>query len=200
MAIYMWRDNSRIPSEYQEVEYIQSSWTQHFLVWTSFKTSYKSVIDLEMVVTWWDYIPLGVHNDAGKRYGIDAWGWYFTIISWWSSCGNTKAEDKNRHLITIDKTTATVDGTSYSISYVDFTYEKWVWVFGYHNTRTDGVGYKSSNKLYKLDIYDENGTHIYDLVPCYRKSDSVIWMYDIINDVFYTNEGSGTFTKWSDVN
>ena len=81
-----------------------------------------------------------------------------------------------------------------------FTYEKWVWVFGYHNTRTDGVGYKSSNKLYKLDIYDENGTHIYDLVPCYRKSDSVIWMYDIINDVFYTNEGSGTFTKWSDVN
>jgi hypothetical protein len=152
-----------------------------------------------MVVTWWDYIPLGVHNDAGKRYGIDAYWWKFTIISWWGSWTNTATEDTNRHLITIDKTTATVDGTSYSISYVDYTYNKWIWVFGYHNTQTDGVNYKSSSKLYKLDIYDENGTQINDLVPCYRKSDTVIWMYDIINDVFYTNEWTGTFTKWSDV-
>lgn len=189
-----------LPSAYQEVEYIQSSGTQYFIVWTSFKTSYKSVIDLEMDVIWWDYIPLWVHNDAWKRYGIDAYGGKFTVISWWGSWTNTATEDTNRHLITIDKTTATVDGTDYSILYSDYTYNKWVWVFGYHNTQTNGVNYESSNKLYKLDIYDENWTQIYDLVPCYRKSDSVIGMYDIINDVFYTNEWTGTFTKWNDVN
>lgn len=184
---------------YQEVEYIQSSWTQYFIVWTSFRTNYKSVIDLEMSVIWWDYIPLGVHNDAGKRYGIDAYWWKFTVISWWGSWTNTATEDTNRHLITIDKTTATVDGTSYSISYVDYTYNKWIWVFGYYNTQTNGVGYRSSNKLYKLDIYDGNWTHIYDLVPCYRKSDTEIWMYDLINDVFYTNQWTWTFTKWPNV-
>jgi hypothetical protein len=49
--VTIWRNNSRLPSEYQEVEYIQSSGTQYFVVGSSFKTSYKSVIDLEMVVT-----------------------------------------------------------------------------------------------------------------------------------------------------
>ena len=189
----------RLPSGYQEVEYIQSSWTQYFVIGSSFKTSYKSVIDLEMDIIWWDYIPLGVHNDRGVRYGIDAYWWKFTVISWWGGWTDTATEDTNRHLITIDKTTATVDGTSYSIQYVNFTYTKWVWVFGYHNTRTSWVGYRSSNKLYKLDIYDENWTQINDLVPCYRKLDTEIWMYDLINDVFYTNQWTWTFAKWPDV-
>jgi hypothetical protein len=38
-----------------------------------------------------------------------------------------------------------------------------------------------------------------DFVPCYRIADSVIGMYDVVNDVFYTNNGSGTFSKGSDV-
>lgn len=37
-------------------------------------------------------------------------------------------------------------------------------------------------------------------VPCYRKSDSVIGMYDLVNNQFYTNAWSWTFTKWGDVN
>ena len=45
----------------------------------------------------------------------------------------------------------------------------------------------------------ENWTLVQDFVPCYRKSDSVIWMYDIVNKVFYTNSWSWTFTKWPDV-
>lgn len=189
-----------LPSAYQEVEYIQSSWTQYFIVWSSFRTTYKSVIDLEMSVIWWDYIPLGVHNDAGFRYGIDAYWWKFTVISWWEGWTDTATEDTNRHLITIDQNTAIVDGISYNINYTYYVYNKGIWVFGYHNTRTDGVGYRSSNKLYKLDIYNGSWTHINDLVPCYRKSDTEIWMYDLINDVFYTNQWTWTFTKWPDVN
>ena len=37
------------------------------------------------------------------------------------------------------------------------------------------------------------------LFACYRKSDGVIGMYDIENDVFYTNDGSGDFTKGQDI-
>lgn len=37
------------------------------------------------------------------------------------------------------------------------------------------------------------------LYACYRKSDGVIGMYDVENDVFYTNDGSGDFTKGADV-
>ena len=39
-----------------------------------------------------------------------------------------------------------------------------------------------------------------DLVPCYRKSDGEIGMYDIIGDKFYTNAGTGTFIKGQDTN
>ena len=45
----------------------------------------------------------------------------------------------------------------------------------------------------------QNGTLIRKFVPCYRKSDDEIGMYDIINNVFYPNAGTGTFTKGPNV-
>ena len=56
----------------------------------------------------------------------------------------------------------------------------------------------SRNRWYYVKIW-EWATQVRDFVPCYRIADSVIWMYDLVNWVFYTNAGSGTFTKWSDV-
>ena len=56
-------------------------------------------------------------------------------------------------------------------------------------------------KYFYFKLYNKStSTYVKDMVPCYRKSDSVIWMYDLVNDVFYTNDWSGTFTKWPDVN
>ena len=49
-------------------------------------------------------------------------------------------------------------------------------------------------KIYSTKVYDDN-ILIRDLVPCYRKSDNVIGMFDLVNNVFYTNAGSGTFLK-----
>ena len=40
----------------------------------------------------------------------------------------------------------------------------------------------------------ENGEYKINLVPAKRNSDNVIGMYDTVNDVFYTNSGTGTFT------
>lgn len=37
------------------------------------------------------------------------------------------------------------------------------------------------------------------LFACYRKADGVIGMYDVENDVFYTNDGTGGFTKGQDI-
>ena len=54
-------------------------------------------------------------------------------------------------------------------------------------------------KMYSCLIYDETQTLIRNFVPCYRKSDSVIGMYDLVNGVFYTNSGYGTLDKGPDV-
>lgn len=45
----------------------------------------------------------------------------------------------------------------------------------------------------------ENGVVMRHMIPCYRTSDSVIGMYDLIGKRFYTNAGSGTFTKGTNV-
>lgn len=53
-------------------------------------------------------------------------------------------------------------------------------------------------KYYYFKIYDD-WTLVRDFVPCYRKEDGEIWLRDKVNKVFYTNAGTGTFTKWADV-
>lgn len=47
--------------------------------------------------------------------------------------------------------------------------------------------------MYYDDVFVRN------FIPCYRKSDNVIGLYDLVNDVFYTNNGTGIFLKGADV-
>ncbi|MBR2697431.1 MAG: hypothetical protein IKE76_02485 [Clostridia bacterium] len=67
--------------------------------------------------------------------------------------------------------------------------------------------YPSHGRLYTLRVFraqrNSNGTVSMALtakyVPCYRKSDGVIGFYDVVNEAFYTNSGSGQFGKGGDV-
>ena len=43
------------------------------------------------------------------------------------------------------------------------------------------------------------GTTTKTLKACYRRSDNVIGFYDEVNDVFHTNQGTGTFRKGADI-
>ena len=53
--------------------------------------------------------------------------------------------------------------------------------------------------LYYWKIWDDNNL-LRDFVPCYRKSDGVIGLYDRVEGKFYTNKGTGTFLKGNDIN
>ena len=70
-------------------------------------------------------------------------------------------------------------------------------IMGYINT--DNViysfGMMNYMQLYSLKIYDENDILIHDLQPMERQSDGELGLYDKITDMFYTNSGTGTFTK-----
>lgn len=50
----------------------------------------------------------------------------------------------------------------------------------------------ASCKIYSFILY-ENGEIIRNFIPAKRDSDDIIGMYDIVNDVFYTNLGTGAF-------
>lgn len=47
-------------------------------------------------------------------------------------------------------------------------------------------------KIYRCK-FSENDVLVRNFIPCYRKLDNVAGLYDTINNVFYTNAGTGTF-------
>ena len=69
-----------------------------------------------------------------------------------------------------------------------------LWLFRRRNGG-DGV----ASIIYSFLIVNSGVTKL-NLIPCYRKSDGVIGMYDMVSQTFYTNVGTGTFTKGADVN
>ena len=68
---------------------------------------------------------------------------------------------------------------------------------------TDGADVTPSgqniNRIYTFEMYNSQNEKISNLIPCYRKSDSVAGMYDSVNNRFLTNQGTGIFTVGSDV-
>ena len=47
-------------------------------------------------------------------------------------------------------------------------------------------------RLYSCKIYDNN-ILVRNFIPCYRNSDNKVGLYDIANNVFYSNNGTGSF-------
>ena len=66
----------------------------------------------------------------------------------------------------------------------------------YGNTVTPISAYNM--KVYRLKLY-ENDVLVREYVPCYRVSDNKIGLYELVNNVFYPNNGTGTFNKGNDI-
>lgn len=55
-----------------------------------------------------------------------------------------------------------------------------------------------AGKIFAFWAKDSGGNFIANYIPCYRKSDGVIGMYDTVSNAFFTSANSGTFTKGAD--
>lgn len=53
-------------------------------------------------------------------------------------------------------------------------------------------------RIYSISFYNGN-TKVFDGIPCYRKSDSAGGLYDIVNEIFYPNTGTGSFVLGDNV-
>ena len=73
-----------------------------------------------------------------------------------------------------------------------------MYIFGTNYTITST--WASNWRLYYCKITNNNNnTVLREFIPCYRKSDNAIGMYDIANYKFYANAGSDSFIKGTDV-
>lgn len=192
MGVYIWPQ--RLPDTYQEVEYIQSSGTQYINTWFIVNNNSK----VEFKVSWW--------NDTGSNTLIGSdydWAnkWFWIVSKWyqfWTSWAETwyLLADGNEHTWELSQNWFYVDWVlKYTPSTQTFT---WYASYIFANNRRWTTEEYVTAKIHYVKYYD-NWTLVRNLIPCYRKSDSVIWLYDLINNTFYTNQWSWTFTKGSDV-
>lgn len=65
--------------------------------------------------------------------------------------------------------------------------------------RSGSAANASKSQIYSFTAYGFNNAPVLELIPCYRKSDSVAGMWDRVSKTFLTNAGSGTFTVGGDV-
>ena len=177
---------ANIPSEYTEVEYIESTGTQYI------DTNYTPVQgdDLEFknvtINTFngalfsagtesYQLILLGLGSVCYYKYfqtGNAAASSFSTITN-----GNIKVLNGNLYINNVLKAQADYGGA------VNTTLN----IFQRANNTSNLIG-----KIGEI-IISNNGIIKRDFIPCYRNSDNVAGLYDLVNNVFYTNQGTGNF-------
>lgn len=198
-------DDVVLPSEYQRVEYIESSGTQFINLPYGFDVtdviSMRSALDTSMGRDKFMVCPTR-WNNSNNRFGLCGNCGYNNDLGFAFGEMNTAS--------TILYTQQTNDGQLHDYYYSDrlFIKKDVMGAFGVGGV-TFGAetyplrlfyGYNANTKgEIAYFVHEKADNRKIALFACYRKSDGVIGMYDIENDVFYTNDGTGTFAKGQDI-
>ena len=192
-------NSGKIPKEYQELEYIESSGTDAYII-TDCMTD-------DIVSAKWKCSFVG--NMPNREKCVFGWlgdgseqGFYadFYGSKFYGAVLNSRYRGKISitHDVVYD---CSMSGISLSIGNYTQTPE-----YTGMSNRPSRLGIFCANKnnepfwiasnmrLYYLKIYSGN-TVIADFVPCYRKADDEVGMYEVKSGKFYGNNGTGSFTK-----
>lgn len=185
-----------LPGNYTQVRHIESSGTQY--INTGFKPNNNTrvVMDAQMITLAQPNFFFGARTSSntvnysvlltGSKYRSD----YGESKVSSSTAGGTDrvSIDKNKNVCTVNGETITNDSSTFSSSYN-------LYLFASNDGGT--ADYFGSMKLYGCQIYN-NGTLVRDFIPC-KNARGVVGLYDVVNDVFYTDAAGGTFTAGADV-
>lgn len=203
---------ARIPTEYQEVEYIQSSsdGTNYiesgkgavgtneqlecdFMMINDIQHSVLGLADMSNKPTWGIcYVKngnsFGIYLDT-NNYNA---GVYFFTPSVSTKYSVVMNDSSHRILLNGTPQLTVSDYTAYSSS-------DSVYLFGlrnYYGSNMTG----GASRIYKYIRTDwSTNTVTQNLVPCYRVSDNKIGMYDLVSATFLEGKGTGTWSKGGNV-
>ena len=197
---------NRLPYEYQEVEWIEGNSTNFYL-----DTGVKMDLTKETYIEGKFLIP----SSGSRRFIFGSYSGTYNVNI------ETRTDNRLRLYMGADRsvstgsisintpeistfsynpntnTATTTYGQIVASDVYDYKNEQSNNVSLFTDTRKDGSPFIGIRVYYYKHI--ENGNEKCHLIPCYRKSDNVIGMYDLISKTFKINELSGTFTKGNDV-
>ena len=192
----------RLPSAYQEVEYLESTGTQ--VINTGLYIDQDSAIELKTVI---NKIGDSRYYGAAQQYNVRSFECYyynynleFNFVSV-NNISLNSVPDGSIGIITCDKTNATLsyDGGVLTKSIAGSpVFETPTTLCLFALNRPNGYDF-GKVKIYYA-IIKKNDVLVRNLVPCYRKSDSKPGMYDLVSNTFFTNAGTGEFVVGANVN
>ena len=194
------RTASRLPSEYQEVEYLESTGTQ----WIKTDIKGKFSVSLESEVIFTDkqdsysvgFLDGSFRISGNGYYGHRTQNGYGSTYSLGPSNSlmlskrykyKTIFEPGNQEVYLDD----VLVSTSTFAKNVDTLTGVHFGIFARLNNDTSASLF-SKVKMYYLKISD-GGELLGHFIPCYRKFDNKPGMYDTVSKTFYTNAGTGEF-------
>lgn len=191
-----------LPSEYQQVDYIESSGSQYInlqhtpSIQTCFECDF-AFTDLTVATprnggTYANRSMFGLNGSNDTSANRNKWYIGLGAVNTWVG-----TPDTDRHTFKVDLTEMKgyIDGElSATGSYVQGGgFSRGLAVFAMIDGNGDAQIFNTKGKCYGVRLYNNN-VLIKKFVPCYRKSDNEIGLYDVIGQQFYTNAGSGSFT------
>lgn len=188
--IFQFVSGQTLPSDYIQLEYIQSSGSQY--INTGFKpnqdTKISITVDFPLSGTTWLY---GSRTSAGSNsLGFLCEGNSKYRFDYASSTNELATKPTGKFTIDSDKNKCYINGELVvTATYTTFASPVNMYIFNNNNNGSLSGG--SSAKLYNCSIYD-NGVLIRNFIPCKNESGTV-GLYDSVNNQFYQNAGSGTF-------
>ena len=192
-----------LPVGYQQVEYIKSTGTQY--IDTGIKTNtttsrYETKINPSLVS--------GTIGIFGTRNGSTANQSSMNVfiidgtfrLDWLNGAmgSSVRISSNTEYAISITRGLATINNVNYKFgenTSIDGPYTFYV---GSFNNAGSVYSNGFSGKIYYSKLYNNN-ILVFDGVPCYRKSDNEIGMYDLVSNTFFTNAGTGTFTAGAEI-
>ena len=205
------------PEGYKEVEYIESTGTQYIDTGYIPKTNTK----LELTLSFSGEFSPGQENttifSSQASQQSDWFGLNFggassqnnTLFAWpdksYYVTGNIESftitddirTNKNTIIMENGKITYGTAGRNITSKSNDQTTN--MILFGTANFGNTPIPISAYNmKVFRLKLY-ENDSLVREYVPCYRTSDNEIGLYELVNNVFYPNNGTGTFNKGNDI-
>lgn len=168
-------------SEYIKCEYIESTGTQ----WINTGVGYQEGQHFEQDVMFSSSTSrglMGFNGNTGAYWGVNTAGNF-------EMEGDTGVSAVNsRHYISYyPGSTLYIDGTQVRTRSLKTPLGN----YALFNLNTGS--YYCKTKLYSCKIYDAINTLVRSFVPCIRRSDGAVGLYDAIDKTFYANNGSGTF-------
>ena len=183
-----------LPEAYQEVEWIQSTWPQYMNL--AYKPKDTTRIQFKYIYTnysWNVFIWTMWNSDnddwrffrASNVTYFDMWNWRINWNYVTSTSEIYETEIWNYYVKNLKTWTNVLT---------------WTTQWSYTKTYDIQLFYPNTDywKIYYVKIY-EWATLVRDFIPCYKKSDNVIGLYDLVGNQFYTNSWTGTFTKWPNI-